>query len=135
MDNDKLILRKEGAVARIVLNNPARLNAISVEMWDSLDRILDDVGDDRAIRVRLHTPASLSSSSRRRQGSMPHGHGLRMPISSSGAICCFFVHRTVGGQISAGNAISMAEVSLQKKQRQPAVPFVVELAPPALCIL
>jgi len=74
MDNDMLILRKEGAVARIVLNNPARLNAISVEMWDSLDRILDDVGDDRAIRVTLHTPASLSSSSRRRQGSIPHGH-------------------------------------------------------------
>jgi enoyl-CoA hydratase len=51
MDNGKLILRKEGAVARILLNNPARLNAISMEMWGSLDRMLDDVADGRAIRV------------------------------------------------------------------------------------
>ena len=51
MDYDKVILRKEEAIARIVLNNPARLNAISMDMWDSLDRIIDDVSGDAAIRV------------------------------------------------------------------------------------
>jgi enoyl-CoA hydratase/carnithine racemase len=51
MDNDKLILRKDGVVARIVLNNPARLNAISMAMWDSLDRMLDELAADRALRV------------------------------------------------------------------------------------
>jgi len=51
MDNEQVILRKEGAVARIVLNNPARLNAISMAMWDRLDRILDDLAEDRAVRV------------------------------------------------------------------------------------
>ena len=51
MDNDQVILRKEGAVARIVLNNPARLNAISMAMWDRLDQILDDLAEDRAVRV------------------------------------------------------------------------------------
>jgi len=51
MDNSKLILRKEGAVARIVLNNPARLNAMSMEMWDRLDRLLDEVTEDQSVRV------------------------------------------------------------------------------------
>jgi|SRR5215831_14150026 len=51
MDNDQVILRKEGAVVRIVLNNPARLNAISIAMWDRLDQILDDLAEDRAVRV------------------------------------------------------------------------------------
>ena len=51
MNNDQVILRKEGAVARIVLNNPARLNAISMAMWDRLDQILDDLAEDRAVRV------------------------------------------------------------------------------------
>jgi enoyl-CoA hydratase len=51
MDNEKLVLRKEGAVARILLNNPARLNAISMAMWERLDRMLDDAAEDWAIRV------------------------------------------------------------------------------------
>jgi enoyl-CoA hydratase/carnithine racemase len=44
MDNDKVILRKERAVARIVRNNPARLNAIWMAMWDSLDDVAEDCG-------------------------------------------------------------------------------------------
>jgi enoyl-CoA hydratase len=51
MSDDQVILHKEGAVARIILNNPARLNAISMEMWDRLERIFDDLAEDRAIRV------------------------------------------------------------------------------------
>jgi enoyl-CoA hydratase len=51
MDNSKLILRKEGAITRIVLNNPARLNAMSMEMWDSLDHILDEIAVDKTVRV------------------------------------------------------------------------------------
>ena len=51
MDNDQVILRKEGAVARIILNNPARLNAISMAMWHRLGQILDDLAEDRAVRV------------------------------------------------------------------------------------
>ncbi|MBV9373487.1 MAG: enoyl-CoA hydratase/isomerase family protein [Alphaproteobacteria bacterium] len=51
MDTGQVILRKDGAVARIVLNNPSRLNAISMAMWDRLDQILDDVAEDQAVRV------------------------------------------------------------------------------------
>jgi enoyl-CoA hydratase/carnithine racemase len=51
MGKDDITLRKEGALARIILNNPARLNAISMAMWDSIDRVLDDLADDNATRV------------------------------------------------------------------------------------
>jgi enoyl-CoA hydratase len=51
MEDDQVMLRKEGAVARILLNNPARLNAISMAMWSALDRMLDDIADDRGVRV------------------------------------------------------------------------------------
>jgi enoyl-CoA hydratase/carnithine racemase len=36
-------LRGEGAIARIILDNPARLNAISMAMSDRLDRMLDEI--------------------------------------------------------------------------------------------
>jgi enoyl-CoA hydratase len=49
--SDKILLQKEGAVARVILNNPARHNAISIEMWDRAETILDDRARDSAIRV------------------------------------------------------------------------------------
>jgi len=51
MPSDKLQLHKDGAVARIVLNNPARHNAITMEMWDAAEAVLDDLERDGAIRV------------------------------------------------------------------------------------
>jgi enoyl-CoA hydratase len=51
MTEEKVILRQEGAIARIILNNPARLNAISMEMWNRLDQTLEAVAEDRATRV------------------------------------------------------------------------------------
>jgi enoyl-CoA hydratase/carnithine racemase len=51
MSSDTVILAKAGAIARIILNNPARLNAISMAMWERLDTILDDLAADRTVRV------------------------------------------------------------------------------------
>jgi enoyl-CoA hydratase/carnithine racemase len=51
MTSDHVILEKEGAIARIILDNPARLNAISMAMWEALDRILDGLALDEAVRV------------------------------------------------------------------------------------
>ncbi len=48
---DKMIARKDGAVGHIIFNNPARRNAVSLEMWEALTRILDDFEEDEAIRV------------------------------------------------------------------------------------
>jgi enoyl-CoA hydratase len=48
---DKMIARKDGAVGRLIFNNPARLNAVSLEMWEGVARIVDDFEKDDVIRV------------------------------------------------------------------------------------
>lgn len=48
---EKLIGRKIGAVAEIVFNNPAKLNAVSLDMWEKAGALLTDYADDRDIRV------------------------------------------------------------------------------------
>ncbi len=48
---DKMIARKEGGVGYLIFNNPERLNAVSLEMWQAVIGILDDFAKDRNIRV------------------------------------------------------------------------------------
>lgn len=48
---EKLIARKEGPVAWIVFNNPARHNAVSLEMWQSIPPVLDAFSKDPDVRV------------------------------------------------------------------------------------
>ena len=47
----KMIMQKEGAIGRLIFNNPARHNAVSLEMWEAVTRIIDDFERDEAIRV------------------------------------------------------------------------------------
>src|SRR5690349_2268972 len=53
----KMIAEKDGAVGRIVFNNPARHNAVSLEMWQAVGQIMDDFEADDAIRVIVVTGA------------------------------------------------------------------------------
>jgi len=48
---EKMIATKEGSIGWIVFNNPARRNAVSVEMWEALSEIVRDYASDPAIRV------------------------------------------------------------------------------------
>jgi enoyl-CoA hydratase len=47
----KMIAEKDGAIGRLIFNNPARHNAVSLEMWEGVTRILDDFERDDAVRV------------------------------------------------------------------------------------
>jgi enoyl-CoA hydratase/carnithine racemase len=47
----KMIAEKDGAIGRLIFNNPARHNAVSLEMWEAVTRIIDDFERDEAIRV------------------------------------------------------------------------------------
>jgi enoyl-CoA hydratase len=47
----KMIGEKDGAIGRIIFNNPARHNAVSLEMWQALAQIMADFESDPAIRV------------------------------------------------------------------------------------
>ena len=42
MTTDKMIAEKDGAVGRIIFNNPERRNAVSLEMWEAMEKIVGD---------------------------------------------------------------------------------------------
>ncbi|KPK20372.1 MAG: enoyl-CoA hydratase/isomerase family protein [Betaproteobacteria bacterium] len=48
---EKLVAHKEGAIGWIVFNNPARHNATSFEMWQSLPLVLGAYAEDPEVRV------------------------------------------------------------------------------------
>jgi enoyl-CoA hydratase/carnithine racemase len=51
MATDKMIQRKDAGVGWLIFNNPAKLNAVSFEMWQATHEILDDFARDPAVRV------------------------------------------------------------------------------------
>jgi enoyl-CoA hydratase/carnithine racemase len=52
-----MLSRKQGRVGYVIFNNPERRNAVSLEMWQSTVRILEDFGKDDDIRVVVLTGA------------------------------------------------------------------------------
>jgi enoyl-CoA hydratase/carnithine racemase len=48
---DKFIAEKDGPTGRLIINNPARRNAFSFAMWQTLPVVLEDFVADEAIRV------------------------------------------------------------------------------------
>ncbi|MGA8401815.1 MAG: enoyl-CoA hydratase [Stellaceae bacterium] len=49
--SSKMIFEKDGAIGRIIFNNPARHNAVSLDMWQAVGQIMEDFEADPAIRV------------------------------------------------------------------------------------
>jgi enoyl-CoA hydratase len=47
----KMIAEKDAPIGRLIFNNPARHNAVSLEMWEGVNHILDDFERDDAVRV------------------------------------------------------------------------------------
>ncbi|HJQ59138.1 MAG TPA: enoyl-CoA hydratase [Vineibacter sp.] len=50
MPDAKIIGHRDGPVGHVVFNNPAKLNAVSLDMWDGLLEILRDFEADAAVR-------------------------------------------------------------------------------------
>src|SRR5258707_909448 len=50
MQEQKIYGRREGAVGHLVFNNPAKLNAVSLDMWDAFVGILKDYERDPEVR-------------------------------------------------------------------------------------
>lgn len=48
---EKLVAIKEGAIGWIIFNNPARHNAVSLDMWQSLPAVLNAYAQDPEVRV------------------------------------------------------------------------------------
>src|ERR1700731_1975471 len=47
----KMLAEKDGAIGRIIFNNPARHNAVSLEMWQGVAQIMEDFDNDDSVRV------------------------------------------------------------------------------------
>ena len=54
---ERIIAKKEGAVGWLIFNNPERRNAVSVDMWEAIPRVLDEYESDAQIRVIVLTGA------------------------------------------------------------------------------
>ena len=48
---ERMIARKDGAVGWMLFNNPARHNAVSVDMWKAVPEILDEFNADGDVRA------------------------------------------------------------------------------------
>lgn len=48
---EKLIARKEGAVGHVIFNNPAKHNAVSLDMWEAVNKALSRFEEDDDIRL------------------------------------------------------------------------------------
>jgi enoyl-CoA hydratase/carnithine racemase len=51
VSTERLIGRKEGAVGWLIFNNPERRNAVSLDMWEAIPRVLEDFAADAEVRV------------------------------------------------------------------------------------
>ena len=54
---DKMLSRKDGQVGYLIFNNPARHNAVSLDMWQMVSSILDEFAADDGVRVVVLTGA------------------------------------------------------------------------------
>lgn len=57
LNTDKMIVKKDGGIGWMIYNNPARRNAVSMEMQQSVPVILDDFQRDDDVRVVVMTGA------------------------------------------------------------------------------
>src|ERR1700679_2035951 len=51
LPTEKMLARIDGPIGWITFNNPARRNAVSLEMWETIPAILDRFESDPAVRV------------------------------------------------------------------------------------
>ena len=51
MSVEKMLAEKQDGMGRMIFNNPERHNAVSLDMWDTAENILDDFAKDESIRV------------------------------------------------------------------------------------
>jgi enoyl-CoA hydratase/carnithine racemase len=58
---DKMLARRDGHIGTLIFNNPARHNAVSFDMWEAAERILDDFEADPEVRVIVLTGAGVKA--------------------------------------------------------------------------
>ncbi|MCP3731271.1 enoyl-CoA hydratase [Sphingomonas sp. MG17] len=54
---DQILTRKDGAIGRIIFNNPAKMNAISLGMWEGMGKAMKAFEADDEVRVVVFSGA------------------------------------------------------------------------------
>jgi 2-(1,2-epoxy-1,2-dihydrophenyl)acetyl-CoA isomerase len=76
---DSVLVARDDGVVTITLNRPERKNAITMEMWDELARVLDDIAmnrDDRAVVITGAGDAFCSGADLSGAAAEPTGNGI-----------------------------------------------------------
>jgi enoyl-CoA hydratase/carnithine racemase len=81
---DELLYEKAGPVARLTLNRPDRLNAITVTMLERLTEALEDAEQDEAVRVIVLTGAGRGFCSGLDLKDAAQGRGLGGALQKGG---------------------------------------------------
>ncbi|QQR80970.1 MAG: enoyl-CoA hydratase/isomerase family protein [Deltaproteobacteria bacterium] len=58
----QILFEKEGPIAWIILNDPDRLNALSEEMGNEIQKLVPKINKDKSIRVVILTGAGRAFS-------------------------------------------------------------------------
>src|SRR6266487_572252 len=51
MSSDKILMKRDGAIGWLTINNPERRNAISLDMWQRMGEVLEAFAADDSVRV------------------------------------------------------------------------------------
>lgn len=94
-DEPKIIVRREGAVGELIINNPVRHNAVSNEMWQAIADGVRALDGDPAVRVITLRGAGGRAFASGADISRFEGERGRGPVTRSGgafATACAAVH-------------------------------------------
>ena len=136
---DKILTRKDGAVGHIIFNNPDRLNAISLEMWEGMGIAVDKFEADAEIRVIVVSGAGgksfvagadVSKYEEERMGENAQEHyaqtgerSLSALYNSSKVTVAAIDGWCIGGGISVAVSCDLRYCSEKSKFGQPAMRY------------
>jgi enoyl-CoA hydratase len=136
---DKILGRKDGAIGHMIFNNPDKLNAISLEMWEGMSQIMADFEADPAIRVIVVSGAGgvsfiagadVSKYEEERMGENAQEHyaltgerGLSALYNSTKVTMAAIDGWCIGGGISVAVSCDLRFCSSKSKFGQPAMRY------------
>ena len=106
LKTDRMVAQADGAIGWITFNNPARRNAVSLDMWQALGEIVEAYAQDDAIRVIVL-----------------HGAGEKAFVSGAD-ISEFEEKRSSAATVQAYNAVAQHASALLRDVAKPTIAMI-----------
>ncbi len=136
---DRILTRKDGAIGHVIFNNPDKLNAISLDMWEGMGTAVDRFESDSEIRVIVVSGAGgksfvagadVSKYEEERMGENAQEHyaqtgerSLNALYSSTKVTVAAIDGWCIGGGISVAVSCDLRYCSDKSKFGQPAMRY------------